>query len=152
MCFDQDAKLLASITVKQEHWAWAYQARLERHVIFQLEAIQALGDFVSHKSVVDTLLDAADNEQLYYRVRQQAILSLAKVCSPCFVEGLLIVVVSFIPACSCCGVSCRSHSSAPARTVMHAVQERGHGSERGRGRTPPFLPAVRWPGNTLRGG
>uniref|UniRef100_A0A2C9LKD2 Transcription initiation factor TFIID subunit 2 n=1 Tax=Biomphalaria glabrata TaxID=6526 RepID=A0A2C9LKD2_BIOGL len=74
---DPDMHLLRTVTFEQPDYMWQYQLRYEKCIVAQFEAIDALGKFPTPPSRL-ALTDTIENEECYYRVRQDACYCLAK--------------------------------------------------------------------------
>ncbi|XP_059158232.1 transcription initiation factor TFIID subunit 2-like [Physella acuta] len=77
---DPDMHLLRTVNFEQPDYMWQYQLRFERCIVAQFEAIDALGKFPTPASRA-ALTDTIENEECYYRVRQDACYCLAKIAN-----------------------------------------------------------------------
>ncbi|KAH9489969.1 Transcription initiation factor TFIID subunit 2, partial [Bulinus truncatus] len=77
---DPDMHLLRTVTFEQPDYMWQYQLRYEKCIVAQFEAIEALGRFPTPASRY-ALTDTIENEECYYRVRQDACYCLAKIAN-----------------------------------------------------------------------
>ncbi|CAL1530604.1 unnamed protein product [Lymnaea stagnalis] len=77
---DPDMHLLRTVSFEQPDYMWQYQLRFERCIVAQFEAIEALGRFPTPSSRY-ALTDTIENEECYYRVRQDACYCLAKIAN-----------------------------------------------------------------------
>ena len=68
---DPEVNIPRIVNFQQPDYMWQFQARFERDVVGQCEAIKALIDFPS-QSTVNALNDVIENVQFYYKVRIQA--------------------------------------------------------------------------------
>ncbi|BFZ20925.1 hypothetical protein BsWGS_23965 [Bradybaena similaris] len=77
---DPDMNLLRTVNFEQPDYMWQYQLKFERCIVAQFEAIEALGRFPTAASRL-ALTDTIENEECYYRVRQDACYCLAKIAN-----------------------------------------------------------------------
>ncbi|CAG5129612.1 unnamed protein product, partial [Candidula unifasciata] len=77
---DPDMHLLRTVNFEQPDYMWQYQLKFERCIVAQFEAIEALGRFPTAASRL-ALTDTIENQECYYRVRQDACYCLAKIAN-----------------------------------------------------------------------
>ncbi|GFN99666.1 hypothetical protein PoB_002617200 [Plakobranchus ocellatus] len=77
---DPDLQLVRTVQFEQPDYMWQYQLKFERCIVAQFEAIQALANFPTPASRY-ALNDTIENEECYYRVRQEACHCLAKIAN-----------------------------------------------------------------------
>lgn len=68
---DPDLNIIRRVRHQQPDFMWQYQAKYERDVIGQLEAIDALRQYTAQSTSV-ALIDVIENEKFYYKVRTSA--------------------------------------------------------------------------------
>ncbi|RUS71095.1 hypothetical protein EGW08_021141, partial [Elysia chlorotica] len=77
---DPDLQLVRTVHFEQPDYMWQYQLKFERCIVAQFEAIEALGNFATPASRY-ALNATIENEECYYRVRQDACQCLAKIAN-----------------------------------------------------------------------
>ena len=77
---DPDMHLLRTVNFEQPDYMWQYMLKFERCIVAQFEAIDALSKFPTLASR-NALTDTIENEECYYRVRQESCYCLAKIAN-----------------------------------------------------------------------
>ncbi|GFR89331.1 transcription initiation factor TFIID subunit 2, partial [Elysia marginata] len=77
---DPDMQVIRTVHFEQPDYMWQYQLKFERCIVAQFEAIEALGNFATPASRY-ALNATIENEECYYRVRQEACHCLAKIAN-----------------------------------------------------------------------
>lgn len=77
---DPDLQVIRTVNFEQPDYMWQYQLKFERCIVAQFEAIEALGNFPTPASRY-ALNATIENEECYYRVRQDACYCLSKIAN-----------------------------------------------------------------------
>ena len=67
MRVDPELTLMRKIKHRQPDYMWQYQAKFERHIVGQLEAIKELENYNNHQTTT-VLTEIIENDDYYYKV------------------------------------------------------------------------------------